>query len=117
MVITEAKIRIIIKEEIKKVLKLNENMDERQQASQLIAAMNQINSKYDSMRIGQKVPQYRQDADIYMIKDFINENVSGAVIDDYLNELRDILSQQGLDVEFSTDEYSEEGFLISIYFN
>jgi hypothetical protein len=112
MVITEAKIRMIIKEEIKKVL--NENMDETEQASKLIAAMNQINSKYDSMRIGQKVPPYKADGNLFSIKEFINNNVSGAVIEDYLDELK---SQQDLDVEFSTDDYSEDGYVTSIHFN
>jgi len=113
MKITEAKIRSIIKEEIKNVL--NEGSD-REKASQLIAAMNQINTKYDSMRIGQKDTPYKQDGDLYMIKEFINEYVSGQVIDDYLNELKELLSGQGLDVEFSTDDYSEDGYLTSINF-
>lgn len=100
MKITEAKIRSIIKEEIKNVL--NEGSD-REKASQLIAAMNQINTKYDSMSIGQKVPPYKQDGDLYMIKEFINEYVSGAVFEQYLEELKNILSQQGLQVKFERD--------------
>ena len=111
MLITERRIRSIIKEEIKKVL--NESAS-REQAAQLIAAMNQVREKYDSMNIGQTVPPYRADGDIYMIKDFINQNVSGAVVDDYLEELRTILADQNLQLDYSTDDYSEEGYVTSL---
>ena len=99
------------KRRIKKVL--NENAG-REQAAQLIAAMNQIRGNYDSMNIGQTVPAYKTDADVYMIKDFINQNVSGAVVDDYLEKLRTILADQNLQLDYSTDDYSEDGYVTSL---
>ena len=102
MVITEAKIRMIIKEEIKKVLK--EAVDER--TVSLIKAMNTIASKYDSKSIGQTVPQYKVDANLFKIKDFINENVQD--IDSYLEELKQIMEEQGVELDYRTDDYSEE---------
>ena len=102
MVITEAKIRIIIKEEIKKVLK--EAVDER--TVSLIKAMNTIASKYDSKSIGQTVPQYKVDANLFNIKDFINENVQD--IDSYLEELKQIMEEQGVELDYRTDDYSDE---------
>ena len=107
----KTKIRSIIREELKKVL--NENAG-REQAAQLIAAMNQIRGNYDSINIGQTVPAYKTDADVYMIKDFINQNVSGAVVDDYLEQLRTILAHQNLQLDYSTDDYSEEGYVTSL---
>ena len=111
MLLSETKIRSIIREELKKVL--NENAG-REQAAQLIAAMNQIRGNYDSINIGQTVPAYKTDADVYMIKDFINQNVSGAVVDGYLEKLRTILAHQNLQLDYSTDDYSEEGYVTSL---
>lgn len=105
MKLTESKLRSIVKQELKKVLSEGAN---REQAAQLIAVMNQINTNYDSKNIGQKVPAYKADADIFMIKDFINQNVSGAVVDDYLEELKNLLAGEGLELDYSTDDYSDD---------
>lgn len=103
--LTESKLRSIVKQELKKVLSEGAN---REHAAQLIAVMNEINTKYDSKDIGQKVPAYKADADISMVKDFINQNVSGAVVDDYLEELKNLLAEKNLELDYSTDDYSDD---------
>jgi len=105
MRLTETYLRKIVKEELKKIL--NESAD-RQQVAQLIAAMNEIRQNYDSRNMGQKIPPYQSDADMYAIKDFINQNVPSSNIDAYLEELAQILDEQGLQLDFFTDEYSDE---------
>jgi len=111
--LTESYLRSMIKQV------MNENMDELNKIGQLIKAMNQIGTEYAGMQLGSSVPKYYvQGGDSsFNIKDFINNNVSGQVIDDYLKELTELLSGQGLNVRFSTDDYSDEGYLTSIDFD
>jgi len=97
--LTESYLRSMIKQV------MNENMDETANINQLIKAMNQIRTKYSSMQLGSSVPEYyvKGGDTSFDIKDFINDNVSVQVTDDYLNELTELLSQQGLQVKFKID--------------
>jgi len=97
--LTESYLRSMIKQV------MNENMDELNKIGQLIKAMNQIRTKYSSMQLGSSVPEYyvKGGDTSFDIKDFINDNVSVQVTDDYLNELTELLSQQGLQVKFKID--------------
>ena len=111
--LTESYLRSMIKQV------MNESMDESDKIAQLIKAMNKIRTDYSSMNLGSSVPQYYikgQDSS-FDIKDFINNNVSGQVIDKYLDKLTDLLFQQELNVRFSTDDYSDDGYLTSIDFD
>lgn len=109
--LTESYLRSMIKQV------MNESMDESDKIAKLIKAMNKIRTNYSSMNLGSSVPQYfiqGQDSS-FNIKDFINNNVSGQDIDKYLNELTELLSAEK--VRFSTDDYSDDGYLTSIDFD
>jgi hypothetical protein len=97
--LTESYLRSMIKQV------MNESMDETDNINQLIKAMNQIRTEYAGMQLGSSVPEYYvQGGDTsFDIKDFINDNVSVQVTDDYLNKLTQLLSQKGLKVQFIRD--------------
>jgi hypothetical protein len=104
MKLTESTLRSIVKQELKKFLKEEKNVDPKVIA--LIKAMNSIRLNFDSKNMGQKVPEYKADADLFMIKDFIIENV--ADIDSYLETLKDSLLEQDIELDYATDDYSDE---------